>query len=73
VRAAVVLTLMILLLAPMDVPEQCDALVFARANPGLCYSGPYGHFPGGGGGGSGGGGILGTIGRVLGGLTGGLL
>lgn len=70
-KTAIVVMVVILVLSPSDVPDQCDQLVFARANPALCYAGPFGQFPGHGGGGDGG--ILGTIGRVLGGLTGGLL
>jgi hypothetical protein len=68
--AAVLVVLFVL--APA--PDQCDQQVFARANPGLCYPGPLGSFPGGshtGGGGSGG--LLGGIGRVVHNLTGGLL
>lgn len=73
-KAVVVVFTLMVVLAPRDVPKQCDQPVFARSNPGLCYAGPFGSFPGTqtGGGGSGGG-ILGAIGRVLGGLTGGLL
>lgn len=71
-KLATLLVLTFLALAPMY--EQCDQINFARANPGLCYEGPLGSFPGGGGGGGGGsGGLLGAIGRVLGGLTGGIL
>lgn len=73
-KLATILVLIFLALAPPY--DQCDQINFARANPGLCYEGPLGSFPGGGGapvGGGGSGGLLGTIGRVLGGLTGGLL
>lgn len=62
----------VIIVFPRDVPVQCDQQVFARSNPGLCYSGPLGQLPETGGGGSDGG-LLGTIGRVLHGLTGGLL
>jgi hypothetical protein len=61
-----------LVFMPMDVPAQCEQQVYARANPQLCdVMFPFPISPSGGG--SDGGGILGTIGRVLGGLTGGLL
>lgn len=73
-KTAIVCALIVFALAPQDVPAQCEQLVFARSNPGLCYAGPFGGFPGSGSGGGGSdGGILGTIGRVLGSLTGGLL
>lgn len=73
-KTAAAAVLVVFAMAPPHYP-QCEQQVFQRANPGLCYSGPFGSFPGGGGGGGGGngGGLLGTIGRVLGGLTGGLL
>jgi hypothetical protein len=67
--AAVLLVLFIL--APA--PDQCDQPVFARANPGLCYPGPLGSFPGGAPTGGGSGGLLGGIGRIVHNLTGGLL
>lgn len=71
-KAAAVLTVLFVL---SPAPDQCDQLVFARANPGLCYQGPLGSLPGGGGptGGGGSGGLLGGIGRVVHNLTGGLL
>lgn len=72
-KLVVVAALLLIWLAPTDVPPQCDQQVFARSNPGLCYSGPLGQLPPTGGGGRGDGGLLGTIGRVLHGLTGGLL
>jgi hypothetical protein len=68
--AAIVAALVIIFTSP--IADQCDQPVFAKANPGLCnYQGPFGQFPGGGGGGDGG--LIGGIGRVLHGLTGGLL
>lgn len=74
VKAAVATALVVIMLSPSNIPDQCDQIVFARSNPGLCYPGPLGSFPdSSGGGGGGNGGILGTIGRVLHGLTGGLL
>lgn len=70
-KVYIVVVLVVVPLSP-PVPPQCDQQVFARSNPGLCYSGPLGQLPPVGGGG-GDGGFLGTIGRVLHGLTGGLL
>jgi hypothetical protein len=70
---AVIAVIITVPLSPRDVPEQCDQQVFARSNPGLCYPGPLGQMPPTGGGGRGDGGLLGTIGRVLHGITGGLL
>lgn len=51
----------------------CDSGSYRQQHPLICDTGDGapGQFPGGGGGG--GGGLLGTIGRVVGGLTGGLL
>lgn len=67
---AVAAGFIVLALAPA--PDQCDSPTFARANPQLCYVGfPFPQPAPTGGGGSGG--ILGTIGKILGGLTGGLL
>lgn len=55
----------------------CDSPIYARTHPAMCGGsiGAPGAFPGtgGGGGAGGGGGLLGTIGRVVGGLTGGIL
>lgn len=66
---------LLLIVLPLDLPPQCDQAVFRRNNPGICDVFPFPNFPPAGGGGSsgGGGGILDTIGRVVGGLTGGLL
>lgn len=56
---------------PQDMPAQCDQLVFARANPILCSSDPFGLGPGSapstGGNGSRGliGGLLHTLGGLL--------
>lgn len=72
VKACMLAVFVVLMLSPVY-EAQCDQVNFARANPGLCYDGPLGGFPGGHGGGGGGGGLLGAIGRVLGGLTGGIL
>jgi hypothetical protein len=44
VMLGVAVTLVVLALAPIS--DRCDELVFARANPGLCYAGPFGQFPG---------------------------
>lgn len=52
----------------------CDDGSYRKAHPLICDTGEAGPFtPGSGGGGNGPGGLLGTIGRLLGGLTGGLL
>lgn len=72
-KAMVALVVVFIVLSPVDVPPQCDSQVFARSNPGLCYSLPFPDLPDTGGGGAPGGGLLGTIGRVLHNLTGGLL
>lgn len=60
----------VLILGPKDIPPQCEQIVFARANPGLCEArgGPFGHF-----GGGGSGGLLGGIAGIVHNLTGGLL
>jgi hypothetical protein len=55
------------------IPDDCYQTLHPRANPGLCYPGPIGPLPGSGGGGPGDGGLIGSIGRILHGLTGGLL
>lgn len=70
-KAAATLVFIIFALGP-KVPPQCEQIVFARANPGLCTvtGGPFGSF---GGGGGGDGGLLGSIGRVVHSVTGGLL
>lgn len=73
-KAAATLLVVVLILGPQNVPEQCDQIVFERANPGLCTAsgGPFGQFPNGGTGG-GDGGLLGGLGRIVHRLTGGLL
>lgn len=69
-KTVVVLVLVVVALAPKDVPPQCEQDVFRRVNPGLCSVGPLPGFPAPQGGG---GGLLGGIGRILHNLTGGLL
>jgi hypothetical protein len=61
-----------ILFLPSDFPPQCQDPHFARVNPGLCFDTPFPTFPPVGGGG-GNGGLLGGIGRILHGITGGLL
>lgn len=67
-----VTTVLVVLFILAPAPDQCEQPTFARANPGLCYPGPFGSFPGGHPGG-GSGGLLGGIGRIVHNLTGGLL
>jgi hypothetical protein len=66
----------VVLIFAADVPAQCSQPVYARTNPGLCGFFPFPDIGGGApstGGGGGGGGILGGVGKIIGGLTGGLL
>lgn len=65
-RLAAALVMLVVLLSLSPAPDQCDQPTFARANPGLCYSGfPFPQPIGGGGRQQGGGGGGGLIGRVL--------
>lgn len=63
------LAVVVIMLAP-QYPPQCDQQVFRRSNPAMCTDTPFPTFPPLGGGPRDGGGL---IGRILGGLTGGLL
>lgn len=80
-RAIAVLLVLVLVFAPAaaaaPVNPLCDTNEAYRVqHPLICNPpsrSPLGLTPGGGGGGGGGGGLLGTLGRIVGGLTGGLL
>lgn len=64
--AAAAIFLVIALTPVQD--QQCLDPSWAKLHPEICYGGPFGIGGGAAPGGGGGGGLLGTIGKVLGGL-----
>lgn len=60
----------LIILGPKDVPDQCDQLVYARANPAQCYVFPFPQLPGGNASSGSGGNDGGLIGRILHGIGG---